>query len=622
MLDRDLFDRQVGDDGGADLPGAQGRLVQTGGGHLFDIAELCQLCQHTMHGALLQGEFVGQLREPHRAVGPGHRLEDQEALGDGAAHLRILTYGIKFRTMEHWGLGMGMRRDESTDSAVVATVDGDVRGCVFEGISTFRGIPYGASTSGVNRFRPPQPPQPWSGVRTCRLYGQSAPQPKGWLAEGGFDGNRPEIGEDCLVLNVWTPAPDDARRPVLVWLHGGGFEAGTGSSMLYDGTNLARRGDVVVVTINHRLGVMGHLHLADLAGDDFSGSANAGFLDIVAALQWVRANIAGFGGDPGTVTIFGQSGGGRKVSLATAAPATKGLFHRGIVQSGSQLRLMTGERADELARRLLDRLNVPHREARRLQDVPMRDVLRAARAVGRRYAPTIDGVVFERDPWDPVAPPTAFDVPMMIGTCRTELSSQIGMIDPSSFDLTEDELVSRLTAFLDGAVVDEAIRLARVASPGASAAEVYFTVTTELTYWRDSVVQTERKAEQAASGGAPVWSYRLMWRTPIEGGRRITPHSTDLPFVFDNVDRAEHMVGPATDDTALMTEAMCGSWLAFARTGDPNNAGVPGWRPYDLGRRTVMHFDVPPVAVDDPHAGARVLFENSPTQQLGRFLGG
>ncbi len=514
-----------------------------------------------------------------------------------------------------------MNRDESIDSAVVATAQGDVQGCVFGGISIFRGIPYGAPTSGVNRFRPPRPPEPWSGVRICRQYGESAPQPKGWLAEGGFEGNHPGIGEDCLVLNVWTPAADDAGRPVLVWLHGGGFEAGTGSSMLYDGTNVARRGDVVVVTINHRLGVMGHVHLADLAGDDFAGSANAGFLDIVAALQWVQANIAAFGGDPGNVTIYGQSGGGRKVSLAAAASAASGLFRRGIVQSGSQLRLMTRERSDELARRLLDQLSIPHGEARRLQDVPMRDVLRAARAVRRRYAPTIDGVVFDRDPWEPDAPPTAFEVPMMIGTCRTELSSQIGMIDPSTFDLTDGELVERLAAFMDRRDIDEAIRLARVASPGASAAEVYFTVTTELTYWRDSIVQTEHKAEQAAAGGAPVWSYRVMWRTPIEGGRRITPHSTDLPFVFDNVARAEHMVGPATDDTAMMTDAMCGSWLAFARTGDPNNSAVPGWRPYDLWTRTVMHFDVPPVVVDDPHAGARLLFDESPTQQLGRFLG-
>lgn len=519
-----------------------------------------------------------------------------------------------------WSEGDAVSRDETTDSTIVETAEGQVQGCRYRGVSIFRGIPYGAPTGGANRFRPPQPPARWTGVRTCRRYGESAPQGRGWLAEGGFDGNRPEIGEDCLVLNVWTPRTDDAKRPVMVWLHGGGFEAGTGSSMLYDGTNVARRGDVVIVTINHRLGVMGHLHLADVLGDDFAGSANAGFLDIVAALGWVRTNIAAFGGDPGNVTIYGQSGGGRKVSLATAAPMARGLFHRAIVQSGTQLRLLERSRADELAHRLLHRLDIAPGDERRLQDIAMTDVLRAARQVGRRYAPVVDGVVFDRHPWEPDAPPTARDVPMMIGTCRTELSNQIGMLDPTSFDITDDELVPRLRPFLAGDDVHDAIRLVREAAPGAPASEVFFTVVSELTYWRDSVVQTERKAVQAGNGGAPVWSYRLTWRTPIEGGRRVSPHSTDLPFVFDNVAAASHMVGPPTAETERMTEAMCGSWLAFARSGDPNHAAVPGWSPYDLGSRSVMHFDVPPVAVDDPHADTRRLLDQYPTQQLGRIL--
>ena len=509
------------------------------------------------------------------------------------------------------------------DSAVVATVDGDVQGCVVDGINIFRGIPYGAPTE---RREPISRAAAAGAVaRRARRAGSTA-RPRrrprvGWPREASTGiGRRSARTASCSTCGRLRA--DAAGRPVLVWLHGGGFEAGTGSSMLYDGANVARRGDVVVVTINHRLGVIGHLHLADLAGDDFAGSANAGFLDIVAALQWVRSNIAAFGGDPGNVTIYGQSGGGRKVSLATAAPAATGLFHRGIVQSGSQLRLVGRERANELARRLLDQLEIRHDDARRLQELSMHDVLRAARRVRRRYAPTIDEVVFDRHPWEPDAPPSAFDVPMLIGTCRTELSSQIGMIDPTSFEITDDDLEARLRPFMEGDDAVEAIRLAAAASPGASASEVYFTVTTELTYWRDSVVQTEHKAAQAAAGGAPVWSYRLMWRTPIEGGRRITPHSTDLPFVFDNVDgrRAHGRAGERRD--GAMTEAMCESWLAFARTGNPNHAAVPAWRPYDLGTRTVMHFDVPSVAVDDPHADSRMLIDHYPTQQLGRFLGG
>jgi para-nitrobenzyl esterase len=509
--------------------------------------------------------------------------------------------------------------DEGADSRVVSTADGDVRGCVRDGVSIFRGIPYGAPTGGTNRFRPPQPPKPWSGVRPARLYGPTAPQVDTWLARGGFLGNRPTIGEDCLVLNVWTPGADAAARPVLVWLHGGGFEAGTGSVLLYDGVNLARRGDVVVVTLNHRLGVTGHLHLGDLLGKEFAGSANAGFLDIVAALRWVRTNIAAFGGDPGSVTLFGQSGGGRKVSLATAAPSAQGLFRRGIVQSGSHLRLLTQERAHELAERLLDRLGIPPGQARTVQDVPLDALLGAARAVRRRYSPVVDGVVFDRHPWDPTAPPPAFDVPMIIGTCRTELSNQLGTLDPTTLTLVDDDLEQRLAPYLDRADIPRAIALVRDANPTASASEVFFTLATARGYWRDSVLQTERKAAQAAAGGAPVWSYRLMWRTPVDGGRRVTPHTLDLPFVFDNVWAATDLVGPETDATRRLADAMTGAWLAFARSGDPNDrvdAGdVPRWPPYDLVRRTVLHFDVPPIAVDDPHRGERLLLDRYPSEQ-------
>ena len=521
-----------------------------------------------------------------------------------------------------------MHRDESTRSGVVTTAGGDVQGVVVDGVGIFRGIPYGAPTGGAYRFRPPQPPAPWTGVRDTRLYGETAPQPRTFLAEGGFEGNRPHVGEDCLVLNVWTPASSPAAlasaasssgagRPVLVWLHGGGFEAGTGSVMLYDGVALCRRGDVVVVTVNHRLGVTGHLHLADIAGEEFAGSANAGFLDIVAALRWVRDNIAAFGGDPSNVTIYGQSGGGRKVSLATAAPVAAGLFHRGIVQSGSHLRLLTREAAHERAEQLLAQLGIPVGQWRRLQELPMRDLGRAARAVRRRFSPTVDDVVFDRHPWDPDAPPPAWDVPMLVGTCRTELSLQLGMVDPTVHDITDADLPERLAGVVEPDDVEGLAAIVRRSRPDAPAPEVLFTIATMRGYWRDSVLQTERKAAQAAAGGAPVWSYRVTWRTPVQDGRMVSPHNLDLPFVFDNVDRAPHIAGPPTHETAAMAEAMSESWLAFARTGDPNNAAVPAWRPYDLAHRTVMHFEVPPVAVDDPFPDERLAMERYASQQAG-----
>lgn len=506
-------------------------------------------------------------------------------------------------------------------SAAVDTACGRVRGEIYRGISIFRGIPYGASTAAAHRFLPPRPPAPWTGVRVCVDYGETAPQAPGRLAEGGFAGRRPEMGEDCLRLNVWTPAADANRRPVLVWLHGGGFEAGTGSSLLYDGTQLARRGDVVVVTVNHRLGIFGHCHLADLFGEDFAGSANAGYLDVVAALRWVNANIAQFGGDPGKVTIFGQSGGGRKVSLLTASPLAKGLFHRAIVQSGSHLRLMSRERAHELAERLLRHFELKPADARKLQDLPWRDIRRANRDIGlatrQRYSPTLDGTTFAAHPWDPEAPASAATIPMLIGTCQTELSNQLGSADESTFALDETGLAERLRAFVPAEDVSELIALFRRGRADASASEIFFRITTARGYWRDSILQTEAKARQ---GGAPVYSYRLMWRTPVEGGRRITPHSLDLPFMFDNVSRAAQMVGPPTPETETMANMMSETWLAFARTGDPNNPSVPAWKPYDLQARPVMLLDTPPAAESDPQREERLAMEKYPTQQLGRAL--
>ncbi len=504
-------------------------------------------------------------------------------------------------------------------SAVVEIASGRVRGEVYRGVSIFRGIPYGAGTAGANRFLPPRPPAPWTGIRDVVDYGQTAPQAPGWLAEGGFEGRRPEMGEDCLCLNLWTPGADSRKRPVLVWLHGGGFEAGSGSSLLYDGTNLARRGDVVVLTVNHRLGIFGHCHLEDIFGEAFAGSANAGYLDVVAALRWVNANIAQFGGDPDNVTVFGQSGGGRKVSLLTASPIAQGLFHRGIVQSGSHLRLMSRERANELAERLLQHFDLKRTDAHRLQQLPWRDIRRANRDITRetrsRYSPALDETTFAAHPWDPEAPPPAATIPMMIGTCRTELSNQLG--NSETFALDDAGLAARLRAFVPEPDVTALIALFKRGSPGASAPELFFKITTARGYWRDSILQTEAKARQ---GGASVYSYRLMWRTPVDGGRRITPHSLDLPFMFDNVAKAPQMLGAPTAETEAMANMMSETWLAFARTGNPNNALVPAWKPYDLQARTVMLLDTPPSAQQDPHREERLAMEAYPTQQLERAL--
>ena len=262
-------------------------------------------------------------------------------------------------------------RAQSAAGEVVETTAGRVRGAVEAGVHVFKGIPYGAPTGGPNRFRAPQPPPAWTGVRAALAYGPSAPQNRGVGAGGD---------EDCLVLNVWTRGLDDGgRRPVMVWLHGGGFRSGSGSSPLYDGVNLANRGDVVVVTINHRLNVFGYLELGDLAGEAFADAGNAGMLDIVQALAWVRDNIARFVGDPATVTIFGESGGGRKVSTLLAMPGARGLFHRAIIQSGPGLHLQPRDKSTELAVALFRELGLAPTRVAALQEMPMERVLEGGR---------------------------------------------------------------------------------------------------------------------------------------------------------------------------------------------------------------------------------------------------
>jgi para-nitrobenzyl esterase len=502
-------------------------------------------------------------------------------------------------------------------SEIVVTELGQVQGERFNEISIFRGIPYAASTAGHHRFKAPQPREPWRGVRNCADYGETAPQMPGRLAEGGWEGRRPEMGEDCLCLNVWTPSTEDtSKRPVMVWLHGGGFEAGTGSSVLYDGTNLARRGDVVIVTVNHRLNIFGHCHLEDLLGEEYAGSANAGYLDIVQALKWVQSNISNFGGNPDNVTIFGQSGGGRKVSLLTADPNAKGLFHKGIVQSGSHLRLMAKDLANDLAEQLLKQLGIQKGAANKIAELSWRDIRRANRdvvmATRARFSPTLDGTVFNAHPWDPEAPASALDIPMMIGTCRTELSNQLGSMDESTFQMDDAEMRKRLKRFLPEENINEVVHLFARESPNAPPPELFFKITTARGYWRDSLLQTEAKTRQQ---GAPVYAYRLMWRTPVEGGRRITPHSLDLPFMFDNVTKAPQMVGAPCDATSIMAEQMSESWLAFAKSGNPNNPFVPEWRDYDFEERTVMLFDETSTAASDPHKAERLAMEKYESQQ-------
>lgn len=502
---------------------------------------------------------------------------------------------------------------------VAETNFGKVRGVDNDGIKIFKGIPYGADTSGANRFMPPAEPADWSGVRDALEYGHSAPQrdPAAPTPAGGLtiSGNRmPPEGEDCLVLNVWTPAVGAAadtgrKRPVMFWCHGGGFVTGSGSSPDNDGTNLARRGDVVVVTINHRLNVLGFANLSEF-NPVFEASGDAGMLDIVQALKWVRTNIAQFGGDPNTVTIFGQSGGGRKVETLLAMPAAKGLFHRAIVESGAAVRVVDRDVAVRNAEQLLAKLGVDKKNARELQKLPIEKIMAAYFAVMRDqpdvdanivgFDPTVDGKILPQHPFYPTASPVSADVPVMIGCTRTEMTL-FSLNDPSAFSQSEEDMRGRIGKIL-GDKSDAMIALYRKLNPGASPSDIYFLIASDYRYGAPTMIAAQRRA---ALGKGPVYLYYFTWETPVQGGRLKSPHTMEIPFAFDNVKISERMTGGGADAMAL-ADKVSDAWIAFARTGDPNTPKLPHWPAYDAKDRATMVINNVSKVVNDPLREQRV----------------
>jgi para-nitrobenzyl esterase len=509
--------------------------------------------------------------------------------------------------------------------AVAETAYGKVRGRDVEGIKVFKSIPYGGSTTGSNRFRPPTNPQPWTGVREALDYGPSAPQRNPLDPEAGArSATVPLIGnlsglpesEDCLVLNVWTPAlKDGGKRPVMFWCHGGGFATGSGSSPGYDGTNLCRRGEVVVVTINHRLNVLGYTHLGDLGGEEFAESGNAGMLDIVHALKWVRDNISQFGGDPNTVLIFGESGGGRKVTTLLAMPAAKGLFHRAVIQSGPGIWMVGREQANKTSEMLLAELGINKAQVRDLQTLPLDRIMSAYHAVTRRlggsgiargFAPVVDGRVLPHHPFDPVAPAVSAGVPVIVGSNRTEMTL-FAVGDPSAFTLDEAGLKQRAGRIV-GKDAAQVIETYRKANPEATPSELYFLIFSDFRYGVPSIKLAERKA---ALGKAPVYLYRFAWETPVMGGKLKSPHALEIPFVFDNAKVSARLTGGGPDAVRLAAK-VSEAWIAFARTGNPNTqkSGLPKWPAYDAKSRSTMIFNNESKVVNDPSRDERLVLDS------------
>jgi para-nitrobenzyl esterase len=490
---------------------------------------------------------------------------------------------------------------------VADTAFGKVRGVDVDGVKVFKGVPYGASTAGQNRFMPPADPAKWTGVRDALAYGPSAPQTEPGVrrttsALAVAAAGLPAESEDCLVLNIWTPAVGDGRkRPVMVWCHGGGFATGSGSSPVTDGANLARRGDVVVVTVNHRLNVLGFTFLEEPGGPEFAASGDVGMLDLVHALQWVRENIARFGGDPNTVTIFGQSGGGRKVATLLAMPGAHGLFHRAIIESGATIKLVEREQGTRVAGELLKKLELKKDQVRQLQSLPVERIMSAYFAVVRSmgvdqmtqgFSPTVDGKLVPQHPFHPMASAVSADVPLMLGSTRTELTSSA---DAAAFSLSEDGMRQRIRGLV-GEQAGSIIDVYRKANPGATPSDIYFLIASDYRYSAPVMKIAERRA---ALGKGSVYLYYFRWETPVDGGRLKSPHTIEIPFAFDNIGVATRLTGGGPEAMAL-ADKVSDAWIAFARTGNPNTSKLPRWPAFNPADRPTMVFNNESKVENDP----------------------
>lgn len=487
---------------------------------------------------------------------------------------------------------------------VAKTSAGKVQGATESGIHAFKGIAYGADTR-PRRFMPPIKPKPWRGVKKTLAYGPACPQSRS---------GETSSSEDCLFLNVWTPAlRDGGKRPVMFYIHGGAYSNGSGSANIYDGVNLCKRGNVVVVTINHRLNAFGYLSLGML-DDRYPDSGNAGQLDIILALEWVRENIAEFGGDPSTVMVFGQSGGGAKIATMMAMPAAKGLFHRATTMSGQQLTASGPLNAKKRAETYLKALGITNLDD--LKTVATEKLVAALSTTdpvigsgGTYFGPVLDMRSLTRHPFYPDAPAQSAAIPMMVGNTHDETRAFI--TDPGVYKLTWEELPKRIETNVRVDISPKlVIETYKQWFPGISPTDLFFLATTAGRSWRAAIVEDELRA----AAGTPAYAYQVDWPCPED--KRRAQHMTDIPLAFDNTDKQGAITGNG-ERARAMAAVVSETFIAFAKTGKPDNSLIPAWTPYSLEKRETMVFDLPPHLENDPRGRERKLFEKVPFIQQG-----
>ena len=493
---------------------------------------------------------------------------------------------------------------------LVETSYGPVRGLNEDGIYIFKGVRYATPPVGKLRFKPPVPPEPWTEPVDAHEYGNRAMQ---GLGPNGSASGTPGVSEDCLFLNVWTPGLDNQKRPVMVWLHGGGFSSGSGGDAFCNGESLARKGDVIVVTVNHRLNVFGYLQLGEEWGPDYASSGQAGMLDIVMSLKWVRDNIERFGGDPGNVTIFGESGGGRKVAMLMAMDPAKGLFHKAIIQSGSGLDAPSKADSVALGRELLKNLGIAEGDVDALMSADAQKIFDAQPSMPPSppspsgqltvpiggFVPCVDGIALKRKPFIPDAPAISADIPLMIGSNKDEMAIFRGN-DPKFGKYTEEEFIEHVHKVLPGRA-EEMVPALHSAFPDYSPTDLIIAIESLKGYFIAATFQAERKV---ALGAAPVYVHMMAWKTLSDNGRLCAHHALDVPLVFNNVEATRSMVGPGPEPQR-MADLMSSVWIAFPRTGNPNTEGLPEWSPYDPENRSTMVFDTESHVVQRPYETIR-----------------